>query len=152
MYDTILIPYDGSEESEKGAQHGIDLADALGATVHVLYVIDLPGAPRSLSIWENEDEMREEYDNYAEEVTTEVAERAAEQGVDAVTAVRSGSPSEEIVEYADHEGVDAIVMVSAYKGKLGNILGGVTDKVVRASTVPVISRRMRVDEPAVVED
>jgi nucleotide-binding universal stress UspA family protein len=152
MYEKILIPYDGSEESRKGAEHGIELAAALGSTVHVLYVMDLPGAPRSLSIWDDEEEMREEYRSYGEEVTGEIADLAAEHGVDSQTVIRSGSVHEEIVEYAEDEGMDAIVMVSAYKGKLGNILGGTTDKVVRMSTVPVISRRMRVDETATLEN
>ena len=49
MYDTILVPYDGSDEGRKGAVHGIELAAALGADIHALYVIDLPGAPRALS-------------------------------------------------------------------------------------------------------
>ena len=31
MYDQILIPYDGSAESEKGAINGIELAAALDA-------------------------------------------------------------------------------------------------------------------------
>jgi len=48
MYRTILLPYDGSNEGERGVEHGIELAAALGATVHALYVADLPGAPRAL--------------------------------------------------------------------------------------------------------
>jgi nucleotide-binding universal stress UspA family protein len=42
--------------------------------------------------------------------------------------------------------MDAIVMGSAYQGTLGSLLGNTTDKVVRTSTVPVITQRMRVDE------
>jgi len=123
MYENILIPFDGSDEGELAVEHGIGLASALGATVHALYVIDLPGAPRTVYVRDDEEEIREEYHAYGEEVTNEVCE------------------AEEIVDYAEDEGLDAIVMGSAYGGRLGAILGGTTDKVVRTSTVPVISRR-----------
>jgi len=146
MYETILIPYDGSDEAEKGATHGVELAAALGSAVHALYVIDLPGAPRAMALRDDEDEMRERYREYGEEVLDEVAAIAAEHGVDCSTDIRTGSVSDEIVDYADEKGMDAIVVGSAYRGKLGNILGGTADKVVRSATVPVITQRMHADE------
>jgi len=39
-----------------------------------------------------------------------------------------------------------VVMGSAYRGKLGNLIGGIPDRVVRSSPVPVITHRMNVDE------
>ena len=146
MYDKILIPYDGSDEARKGAEHGLGLAAALGATVHVLYVINLPGAPRALALRDDEEEMRQRYREYADEVLDEMETAAREEGVECVTATRTGAVSEEIVEYADDEGMDAIVMGSAYRGKIGNLIGGTMDKVVRSSPVPVISQRMTVDD------
>jgi nucleotide-binding universal stress UspA family protein len=146
MYETMLIPYDGSDEAMKAVEHGLSLAAALDSTVHALYVIDLPGVPRALSIRDDEEQVRKEYEEYGERMTSEVAEMAAERGLECVTALRTGAPSEEIVDYAEDEGVDAIVMGSAYQGALGNLLGNTTDKVVRTATVPVITQRMRVDE------
>jgi len=146
MYDTILVPYDGSDEAEQGARHGIELAAALGASIHVLYVMDLPGAPRALSIRDDEEQMRQEYREYGERVTAELAEMAAEHGVETTRAIVAGSVSEEIVEYADEEGIDAIVLGSAYQGKIGAILGSTADKVVRTATVPVIVKRLQVDD------
>lgn len=146
MYDTILIPYDGSDESRKGAEHGIQLAAALGTSVHALYVIDLPGAPRALALRDDEEELRQEYREYGEEVLGEISEIAAEHGVECSTSIRTGAPSEEIVDCAEENGLDAIVMGSAYQGKMRSLLGSTTDKVVRTSTVPVITRRMQVDE------
>lgn len=146
MYQTILIPYDGSDEAEKGAAHGLELAAALGADVHGLYVIDLPGTPRALSLRDDEDEMREEYREYGEGVLDSLGDRAAEHGVGYTSKIRTGTPSEEVVDYADEEGVDAIVMGSAYRGKIGGILGSTMDKVVRTATVPVITQRMQFDE------
>jgi len=146
MYDTILVPYDGSDEARRGAEHGIELAAAVGASIHALYVVDLPGAPRALSIRDDEESMREEYHSYGEEVTGEVCRMAGEAGVECEGVIRSGAPSEEIVEYADEEGLDAIVIGSAYRGKFPNLLGSTSEKVVRTSTVPVVTTRMTVND------
>ncbi|AAV45063.1 MULTISPECIES: universal stress protein [Haloarcula] len=146
MYDHILVPYDGSDEARKGAEHGIELAAALDATVHALYVIDLPGTPRALALRDDEEEMREEYRDYGEEVLANLGTVAEEHGVDYETHFKTGAPSEEIVEFAEGEGMDAIVLGSAFRGKLGNLLGGTTDKVVRTSSIPVISQRMSVND------
>lgn len=146
MYDQILIPYDGSDEAKKGAIHGIELAAALDADVHALYVIDLPGAPRALALRDDEEQMREEYRTYGDEILTDLAEIAADRGVGSTKVMRTGSPAEEIVDYAEDERMDAIVMGSAYRGRIGGLLGGTTDKVVRTATVPVVTQRMQMDE------
>ncbi|WP_256289313.1 universal stress protein [Halobellus inordinatus] len=146
MYEHILIPYDGSDEAKKGAIHGIELAAALDAEVTTLYVIDLPGAPRALALRDDEEQMREDYRKYGEEVLGEIEDIAAEHGVECTTAMRTGSPSEEIVDYAEDEGMGAIVMGSAYRGTIGSLLGGTTDRVVRTATVPVITQRMAMEE------
>ncbi|EMA47915.1 universal stress protein [Halococcus saccharolyticus] len=146
MYDTILIPTDGSDEARKAAQHGIELAATLGTTVHTLYVMDLPGVPRALSIRDDEEQVRREYREYGERVTEEVDEMASDAGVECVTAIKSGTIHEEIVKYADDEGVDAIVMGTGYQGRFGALLGTIAEKVVRLSTVPVISTKLSESE------
>ncbi|MBV0926199.1 universal stress protein [Halomicroarcula limicola] len=146
MYEHILIPFDGSDEARKGARHAIELAAELGSTAHGLYVIDLPGVPRAMSLRDDEEDLREEYQAYGEEVLSELGDIAADHGVEYEWTIRSGTPSEEIVDYADEDGMDVIVLGSAYRGKLGNLLGGTTDKVVRSATVPVITERMAMDE------
>lgn len=142
MYDRILIPTDGSDEARKAARHGIDLASALGGSVHALYVMDLPGAPRALSLRDDEVEIREEYEQYGEHVTGEVRDMATEAGVECVTELRSGTPHEEIVTYAADAEADVIVMGTGYQGRFGALLGTIAEKVVRAATVPVISTKM----------
>lgn len=146
MYDHILIPADGSDEAKKAAKHGIELATALDATIHALYVMDLPGAPRALSIRDDEEQVREEYKQYGQNVTGKVCEMADESDVECTATTRSGAVHEEIVKYADEEAVDVIVMGTGYQGRFGALLGTVTEKVVRTSTVPVISTKMAESE------
>jgi nucleotide-binding universal stress UspA family protein len=146
MYDDILLPFDGSDEARKGADHGLELAATCGATVHALYVVDLPGAPRTVYIRDDEDEMRQEYREYGEKVTGELCDRATEMGLDCETVIKSGSPAEEITDYAESEGIDAIVLGSAYRGKFRALLGSTAEKVVRTAEVPVVTVRQRMNE------
>jgi len=135
MHDTILVPTDGSSDAKLGAQHAVDLAASLGATVHALYVIrdsTNPWDPRSL-----EDQL-DEAESYGDEVSGEVADMAEEAGVECVTENKVASNvSQAINEYAEEEGMDCIVMGSGYRGSMGDILGSTADKVLRMSTVPV---------------
>ncbi len=142
MYKRILIPTDGGRKSEKAAEHGIELARELDATVHALYVMDLPGAPRTPYIYGDEEEMKRKYREYGEEVTAKVREKAEAAGVDCETVITSGTVHEEIVTYADQEDIDLIVMVAGYRGRFGGLVGSVTEKVVRSSNVPVTALRM----------
>ena len=146
MYDRILIPTNGSAPAEKGANHAIELAAALGATVHALYVADLPGVPRALALRDDEEEVRERYREHGKEVTGDVRDVAADAGIECVTAMKSGSVHEEIADYAEDENIDVIVIGTAYRGKVGALFGGEAEKVVRTSTVPVTTVRMRDDE------
>lgn len=146
MYEEILVPTDGSNEADKATDHAIALANAVGATIHALYVIDLPNAPRALQIMDDEEETRERYQEYGREVTDDVCEAAASVDVDCVTATRSGSPHEEIVAYAGEEGMDLIVMGTGYRGRIGALLGSTAEKVVRTSDVPVTTVRVTEDE------
>jgi nucleotide-binding universal stress UspA family protein len=40
MYETVLLPTDGSEAMETVAEHARDIASRRDAEVHVLYVVD----------------------------------------------------------------------------------------------------------------
>lgn len=141
MYNEILVPIDGGQKSERAAAHAIELASELDSTIHALYVMDLPGAPRTPYIYGDEEEMRQEYREYGEDVTTDICRMATDAGVDCVTAIKQGSIHEEIINYADEEEMDLIVMVSGYRGKFGGILGTTTERVVRGASVPVTSFR-----------
>lgn len=144
MYDRILIPVDGSKDAERGVAHGLDLAAALGATVHVLYVVEEGGNPWSS---ESMDDQTERAKEYGQEITGEVADRATAAGVECVTEVKvSPRVYEKIVDYAEEEDIDLIVMGSGYRGKIGNLLGSTAEKVLQSSRVPVTTiRRGEID-------
>lgn len=139
MYNDILIPTDGSNEAWEGARHGVNLAVAVDATVHVLYVIDKGGNP-----WlsESMDEQLSRSKKYAQTITDEVAEMAEETGTECVTEIKVGpSIHEEINDYAEEADIDLIVVGSGYKGQIGGLLGSTAEAVVRTASVPVTTVR-----------
>lgn len=141
MYERILVPTDGSTEAERGVDHAIDLAAAVGATLHVLYVVEEGGNPWARESMEDQIAPAREY---GQEITDEVATRAADAGVEAVTAIEVGPRvHEEINEYSQEEDVDLVVIGSGYHGRYGGLLGSTAEKVLRSAEVPVTAVRVR---------
>jgi len=139
MYDNILVPADGSTEAQRGVDHGIELATAVDATVHALYVIEEGGNPWSSESMEDQTERARAY---GRDIVDEVSEQASDAGVDCVTAIEIGpAVHEKINDYAAAEDVDLIVMGSGYRGSIGGLLGGTAEKVLRSASVPVTTIR-----------
>jgi nucleotide-binding universal stress UspA family protein len=140
MYDTIVVPTDGSENARRAADHAVDIAARTGATVHALSVVDAtrlgPFTPTDIDVSEIRSSLRRE----AEEATEGVVERCRAASVDCIAAVRVGVPHEAIREYSDE--VDADLVVVGTHGRTGlprAVLGSVAERVVRASDAPVLT-------------
>jgi len=68
---------------------------------------------------------------------------ADEHGVTMERALVDGNPSREIVRYAEDEGCDLVVMGTHGRGGIDRLLlGSVAEKVVRSSSVPVLTVRV----------
>lgn len=145
MYDTILVPTDGSETAENAVDHALDLAERYGAEVHALYVVDVDAMSLSLGA-EQVDRLQqgqygemEEVKAKADEATGYVADRARERGVRVVEHVAGGQPHSVVAEYAENHGVDLIVIGShGRSGVRRALLGSVTERVLRETHVPVL--------------
>lgn len=146
LYDHILVPTDGSAETRRAVEHAIDLATEHDATIHALYVLNT-ASYASVSVdasWEGVSDMLREEGEAAVEA---VAELARGRDIEVVTVLRNGSPSREIVRYAENEGCDLIVMGTHGRGGIDRLLlGSVAERVVRSSTVPVLTVRVASDE------
>ncbi len=139
MYDTILVPTDGSEPASRAVEHALDLAEMTDATVHALFVTDSnranQGAP-GISV----DELRDSLSSRGRDVTDAVAERGAERGLPVETAVEEGLPEEEISRYADHHDVDLVVMGTHGRTGVDRLMAGsVAEATVRTCSVPVLT-------------
>ncbi|WP_247728778.1 universal stress protein [Halovivax limisalsi] len=138
MFETILVPTDGSRHAEAAMADAIDLAADQGATLHVLSVADsgllggirLPGEAARPS-----EAIRER----AERFVDDGLERAGDAGIDAVGTVRTGPPPAEILAYADDVAADLVVMGSRGRGGLHRMaVGSVADHVIRFGDVRVM--------------
>jgi nucleotide-binding universal stress UspA family protein len=147
MYDRILVPTDGSSETERAVEHAGELAAAHGAEVHGVYVVNsatFAGLPMETS-WEGVDDvLRKEGETALERVEA----IGAEHGVAVTTHVLEGSPSRRIVEYAESQNCDLVVMGTHGRGGIDRLLlGSVAEGVVRASSVPVLTVQVGDEQP-----
>ena len=139
--ERVLVPTDGSDAANRALSAGIDVADATGATLHLLTVAEtasLGPDVRSASTTERLTET-------AEETIEDARTRAADAGIDSLeTAVRQGQPYQEIRSFIDDEDIDLVVLGTGEASDFGRFLwGGVTSKLVRSSPIPVLMARNR---------
>jgi nucleotide-binding universal stress UspA family protein len=137
MYDTILLPTDGSDGSNAAAEHAIDHAERYDAALHVVFVVDANLTGAEVDVPGLTDRLTQRGDTAVDRV----AHRAREAGLeDVTTAVLSGRPHQTIVEYVDDHGVDLVVMGTHGRSGFDRyLLGSVTENVLRAADVPVLA-------------
>ncbi|SFR43752.1 universal stress protein [Halogeometricum limi] len=137
-YERLVVPTDGSSAAMHAAEHALDVAEAVGATVHVLAVVDdaMFGIDVRSAMAETagEDAAREAVEN--------VVLAAESRDIDVVEHVERGSAHEEILDCVAENGAHAVVMGTTGKRGVDRILlGSVAEKTVRTSPVPVVTVR-----------
>jgi nucleotide-binding universal stress UspA family protein len=139
MYGSILIPTDGSQATATAIEHGLGLARAYDATAHAISIID----SRTFHLDSFATSFEEAVKKEAEEAVESVIERATAYGVEVVSDVRRGYPSEAILEYADQHDIDLITMGTHGRTGLERaLLGSVAHRVVRRARRPVLTARL----------
>ncbi|KYH24148.1 universal stress protein [Halalkalicoccus paucihalophilus] len=150
MYTDILIPTDGSDNVEPAIQYGLDLARRYDATVHALHVVDSSPIERKLELTALETDLETLPDTWYEAgnvATQQIATRAAEHGLDAVTEVRRGIPAREIRSYITDTGIDLVCMgTRGHTGLDRVLLGSVTTRIIRTVDIPVLSVKPKLTE------
>lgn len=153
MYQKILTPLDGSEFSECSLAHLKAIATGCHVPEVVLLAVVEP-VPHEGAIaaqlgddwYKNAEKGAREH---LEKYLARVADSLKKEGIPVSTIVAQGVPAEEILEYADKNHVDLIIIST--HGRSGIVrwaMGGVADRVVRHSKVPVLvaaPRACRID-------
>jgi nucleotide-binding universal stress UspA family protein len=134
MYDAILVPTDGSDQSDLAAEHAMDLAEQFDATVHALFVVEQTGPSGH---W---DFAVEDQESAGEAALDSVVTLGEARGVDVERHLRRGAPSEVIVDAAAEYGVDLIIMGTQGRTGLSRIAtaGSTTERVVRLTAIPTL--------------
>jgi len=137
-YDEVLIPTDGSEFATVAVDHGVELAGLFDARVHALTVTNIDTVAGSRAAIPSS--VLEDVRSAGETATEEIATAAERVGLEAVTAVRKGTPASGILDYADANEIDLIAMGTAGRtGPSRFLLGSTTERVVRHANVPVLA-------------
>lgn len=141
MFDRILVPTDGSDPAQSAVDMALDLADAHGATLHALFIVDQPTSVSGFGEgYSGLDNLLDALEAEAHRVTDDIAEQASARGIETTTAVRRGNPHDDILAYATEQDVDVIVMgTHGRTGVKRALLGSVTENVVRHSEIPVLT-------------
>ena len=151
MYSNIVVPLDGSENSERALSHVAELAKATGGRVHLVQVITqseemqlMSGAEGSFAASAQYQEMADQLVasriEQAEAYLAEVRGKLEADGTSVASAVMEGQAAEKIVDYAASENADLIVMGTRGQGGIQRfLLGSVTDRVLRSARIPVLA-------------
>lgn len=136
MYDDVLLPVDGATSATAVLHHAGALAHRTGATVRLLNVADTARDSVTVAGREVVDALERE----GERVVDDAAATLDTLGVEYATDVVQGSPAETIVDYATRYEYDLVAMATHARSGLSRyLLGSVTEKVIRLSSVPVLT-------------
>ena len=145
MYKRILVPYDGTQLSDRAVAEAIAFAKNVGSKLILLYVVppahvSVGGDHTSPAMREIESQHAEESRKVATAMLERVRQRVADAGVECDVEVRlDASPYEMIIATREDLGCDLIMMAShGRRGLQGLLLGSETVKVLTHCTAPVL--------------
>lgn len=137
----VLLPTDGSDASAAAVDHAVAVADACGAAIRVLSVVDTRALAAQSELAPS-DIVVESLEERSEHAVNEVAERCEGAGLSVETAIARGAPSQAICEDAAESNADLVVMGTRGRSGLDRVLlGSVAERTVRQSPVPVMAVR-----------
>ncbi|MFA9501303.1 universal stress protein [Natrinema sp. H-ect1] len=141
MYDSILVPTDGSDHAARVAGHALGLARWFDATVHVVSVVDVSAAG---GVFDAGGVSPAFVERLKDEAAAAVERIETMTDTDRVrSAVLKGSPAATILEYVGEHDIDLIAMGTHGRTGVNRYLtGSVTERVVRQSDVPVMTARV----------
>lgn len=143
MFKNILVPTDGSEQSQRAVRFGIELAKTHGARVtgvHVIPDYHLLIAYEGAFDPVTEERIEEEAKARADTYLGYIRETASAAGVQCATVCEtSDHPYDAILRTCETNGCDLVLMTShGRKGLAAVLLGSETRKVLTHAKVPVL--------------
>jgi nucleotide-binding universal stress UspA family protein len=137
----ILAPIDFSEFSMKGLRGAAELANEVGAELHIVHVV----APHFSLLEKSREQVRETLMlEESEEELARIKKVDFANSEKVVTSAMVGSPVVKLVAYAEEHQIDLILM--ATHGRTGAqqiMIGSVTEKLVRLAPCSVLVLRQK---------
>jgi nucleotide-binding universal stress UspA family protein len=127
---SLVVGTDGSDRAERAVERAGEIANALGATVHVVSGYSEQSspvmvAPRLITPAHEEDENRTRAQNYVDRAQR----RLTDLGVESQTHIWPGEPAEALVRIADEQGAQMIVLGNRGMTGARRMLGSVPNHV-----------------------
>jgi nucleotide-binding universal stress UspA family protein len=141
MYKNILVPLDGSALSESILVYARDIVKECRESKLVLISVVEPFKDQP---YRKEDDWILKVQKEAVRVTGNylkiLQEKLQAEGIETRMEVLEGDPAKEILDFAVKNGIDLIMLNSKGKNSVKqHIFGGVADKIIRHSTIPVLA-------------
>jgi nucleotide-binding universal stress UspA family protein len=135
--ESILVPVDGSANSDRAVAHALDLIGAgLAAELHLLNVQPTFGG--AISAFVGRDQLNDYRREEGEKALASARELARKAAVDAKIHIGVGRQGAVVSEYADRLGAGLVVMgTRGHTGLAGVLLGSVAQDVIAHVKVPV---------------
>ncbi len=139
MISSILVPLDGSEYSERALGQALEVAKPMGARIELLSVVLRLKQAHVPPVESLDERIGQAVSDYL----APHIERIKQAGLEAVSKVEYGEPSEAIVSEARQAKADLIVMSTHGIGATGlHALGSVAMKVLQTAPCPVLMVRI----------
>jgi nucleotide-binding universal stress UspA family protein len=130
----LLVPLDGSDTAAAALPQAVRLARMTGSILKLARVVPIPAAGTELGNAAITEAQEEEAGDYLRRVAASVG-----KGVKVDAEVLEGFADQELVRYAGEQDVDLVIMTShGRSGWKRAALGSVTDRMVAASSTPVM--------------
>jgi nucleotide-binding universal stress UspA family protein len=122
LFKHILVPLDGTAESETVIPHARDAARAMRAQLTLLRVVEPSAGPEDTRAY-----------------LIDLRARLRMADVTAHLLIKQGAPAEQILEAAHEVSADAIAMATHSRRGLSRMMvGSVAEEIVRLADVPVL--------------
>lgn len=138
MFTKVIWATDGSEHADRAMPLAVQMANADGAELHVVHVVEKLVGTRvaGMDALTNEDEIKAKVERQAQAIA---AGRGAKTSIQVIAAL-GNHVADRIAEIAQNTGADLIVVGTRGHGALGSLmLGGVTQRLLHLSSCPVLA-------------
>lgn len=145
MFKTILFATDFSESSDHAFQYALSLARKFDSLLGIIHVISEPVDLRGFYVPHiSFDKLEEEIEEGARKMMEKFCRTHSQEYSKVESFVVPGIPYDEIIRKALEIGADLIVIGTHGRTGLDHVLFGSTaEKVVRKSTIPVMTIRIK---------
>lgn len=136
MTGNILVPVDGSENSDRAVRYAIDLLKSGGGKLHLLNVPASVGG--GVRAFVRKADIDSYYRDEGEKALASAVKLAADADMPFEKHISVGRPGELVAEFAQRVGAKLIVMgTRGHTGLAGVLLGSVAQEVIARAHVPV---------------